>query len=148
MLGEIPIITFYSSEKNGQFQPLRRPFCVEENHNLWRLQTRQTFERRSHFLHHFNSHITSESNLASHATWGYDTARGGLRAGAPHGAYGADDPREAGMEKMKCWKPDLTFFRWRRRGVYTEDNFDQWVEWAPPHSIADHQVIVMPISSA
>ena len=28
-------------------------------------------------------------------------------------------------------QPDLTFSRWRRRGVYTEDNFDQWVEWAP-----------------
>ena len=35
------------------------------------------------------------------------------------------------IEEILSGKTDHTLTRWRRRAVYTEENFDQWLEWAP-----------------
>ena len=35
------------------------------------------------------------------------------------------------IKAILCSKTDHTLSRWRRRAVYTEENFDQWAEWAP-----------------
>ena len=37
----------------------------------------------------------------------------------------------ASIQAILGSKTDHTLSRWRRRAVYTEENFDQWVEWSP-----------------
>ena len=37
----------------------------------------------------------------------------------------------ASIKAILVSKTDHTLSRWRRRAVYTEENFDQWVEWSP-----------------